>query len=77
VPVIFEDMIPSYREAEGVGGALARMSKRVKRSNPLAGGGAELFRHYQGVHEDFLGFMPEVRRCCSEFLNAYDLPSSS
>lgn len=61
LPVIFDDMIPSYREAEGVGRALARMSKRVKRQNPLAGGGMELTRHYEGLHEDFLGFLPAAR----------------
>ena len=48
VPVIFERMIPSYRETSGIETALARMSLRVKRSNPLAGGGAELLRHYSG-----------------------------
>ena len=61
VPVIFEDLLPSYLEPAGVGRALERMSRRVKRSNPLAGGGAELSRHYEGLREDFLGFLPEVR----------------
>ena len=68
VPVIFEDMIPSYLEAEGVGRALARMSKRVKRENPLAGGGAELTRHYDELHEDFLGFLPAVREFAAHLL---------
>ncbi len=68
IPIIFENMIPSYLEVDGVGRALARMSKRVKRSNPLAGGGAELSRHYQGLHEDFLEFLPAARQFCAHFL---------
>jgi acyl carrier protein phosphodiesterase len=60
VPVIFEELLPSYREPAGVGRALERMSRRVKRTNPLAGGGAELARHYEELRDDFLGFLPEV-----------------
>jgi acyl carrier protein phosphodiesterase len=61
VPIIFEDMIPSYRETAGISRALDRMAQRVKRVNPLAGGGAELTRHYDGLKEDFLGFLPAAR----------------
>lgn len=60
LPVIFEDMIPSYLQTDGVATALARMSRRVRRPNPLAGGGKELIRHYQGLREDFDGFLPAV-----------------
>jgi len=62
VPVIFDDLLPSYLEPAGIGRALERMSRRVKRANPLAGGGAELLRHYQGLQEDFLCFLPEARQ---------------
>lgn len=58
VPVIFEEMIPSYLEADGVGGALRRMAKRVRRANPLACGGEELARHYPELYGDFLSFVP-------------------
>ncbi|MBU5637616.1 DUF479 domain-containing protein [Geomonas sp. Red69] len=68
VPVIFEDMIPSYLTTDGVAGALERMSRRVKRSNPLAGGGRELTRNYHALQEDFLEFLPEVHRYAQEFL---------
>jgi len=61
LPVIFEEMIPSYLETEGVEKALLRMSKRMTRANPLAGGGVELIRHYEGLQEDFLEFLPAVR----------------
>jgi acyl carrier protein phosphodiesterase len=76
VPVIFEDMLPSYREAEGIGRALARMSTRVKRENPLAGGGTELIRHYEGLHEDFLDFLPAAREFAAQLLSTDDMRSS-
>jgi acyl carrier protein phosphodiesterase len=62
VPIIFEDMIPSYRETAGISRALDRMSQRVKRVNPLAGGGAELTRHYDALQQDFLEFLPAVQQ---------------
>jgi len=70
VPVIFEDMIPSYLEVEGVGRALARMSRRVKRANPLAEGGEELLRHYAGLREDFQGFLPAAKEFAEQFTQA-------
>jgi len=66
VPVIFEEMIPSYTEIEGIANALARMSKRVKRTNPLAGGGPELARHYKGLYADFLEFLPAAREFAAQ-----------
>jgi len=51
-----------YGEVSGIGMALERMSRRVKRSNPLAGGELELERHFDDLRSDFRGFMPLVRR---------------
>ena len=68
VPLIFEDLLPSYREPAGVGRALERMARRVKRSNPLAGGGAELVRHYAGLQQDFLGFLPAAQAFAVKFI---------
>lgn len=68
VPIIFEELLPSYGEVSGIGKALERMSRRVTRANPLAGGEAELLRHYQELHADFRGFMPLVRRFAEEFI---------
>jgi len=62
VPVIFDDLIPSYRHVSGIGQAMSRMSRRVRRSNPLSGGEVELIRHYDGLKEDFHHFMPDVIR---------------
>lgn len=61
VPVIFNELLPSYCEVKGIGRALERMAARISRSNPLSGGEAELTRNYEGLHEDFRRFMPFVR----------------
>lgn len=67
VAVLFEDLLPSYREVTGIGRALERMARRVRRPNPLAGGEEELVRHYAGLGDDFRQFLPEAR----EFVTAY------
>ncbi len=68
IPVIFEELLPSYGEVSGIGSALERMSRRVLRSNPLAGGEAELIRHYDDLESDFHGFMPLVRCFAADFI---------
>jgi len=60
VPYIFDELLPSYGEVNGIGRALERMSRRVKRANPLTGGEVELERNYDGLRADFLEFMPYV-----------------
>jgi len=70
VPLIFEDLLPSYREPAGIGRALERMGRRVKRENPLAGGGAELVRHYDGLQQDFHGFLPAVQAFAARFIES-------
>lgn len=72
LPVIFGELIPSYRDVEGIGRALSRMARRVRRPSPLAGGERELVRCYEGLGEDFQGFMPEVKRFVAGFLGAED-----
>jgi len=70
VPIIFGELLPSYGEVSGIGKALERMSRRVIRANPLAGGEAELLRHYEDLQADFRGFMPLVQRFAEEFIAA-------
>ncbi len=70
MPVIFEELLPSYGEVSGIGSALERMSRRVVRKNPLAGGEAELERNYDGLRYDFGRFMPGIRRYALEFIAA-------
>jgi acyl carrier protein phosphodiesterase len=62
VPVIFEELLPSYKDIEGTAAALARMSRRVRRPNPLAEGGKELTRHYEALKTDFERFIIAVQR---------------
>ncbi len=60
VPVIFTELIPSYREVAGIERALGRMGARLRRENPLREGAGELVRHYGGLEEDFRRFYPEA-----------------
>jgi len=73
LPFIFGTLIPSYRTIDGVDLALKRMGNRVKRSNPLAEGIAELELHGAGVWEDFRAFMPQVRAFAVGYLGG-DMP---
>ena len=70
VPHIFDELLPSYSEVSGIGKALERMSRRVTRSNPLAGGEVELVLHYDALREDFREFMPKVLSFAVETLAA-------
>lgn len=76
LPIIFEEMLPSYLKPAGIGRALERMSRRVKRANPLADGGAELVRHYEGLREDFLSFLPEARQFAEKLAATETIPDT-
>ena len=67
--VMFEELLPSYCEVQGIGRALERMSRRVRRSNPLCGAEQELLRNYEGLREDFRAFLPLALAFVEEFLN--------
>jgi acyl carrier protein phosphodiesterase len=73
VPIIFEELLPSYGQVEGIGRALERMSLRVTRTNPLAGGEEQLQRHYDDLRADFRGFMPKVQRFADDFIEAENI----
>ncbi len=75
VPVIFAELLPSYGEVSGIGAALERMSRRVARPNPLAGGEGELVRHCDALRADFRAFMPLVRRFTEDFIAGETAPS--
>jgi acyl carrier protein phosphodiesterase len=68
VPIVFEELLPSYGEVSGIGAALCRMSRRIRRNNPLAGGERELTRLYQLFQEDFIGFNREAIAFASAFI---------
>lgn len=61
LPYIFGELLPSYAGVDGIGLALERMARRIRRDNPLAGGEAELLRHYGDLQADFNAFLPLIR----------------
>jgi len=65
-PYIFGELLPSYLEVSGIERALARMSSRIARSNPLGEGAGELRKYYEGLENDFYEFLPEVREFAGE-----------
>lgn len=71
VPVIFHELIPSYLEIAGIGRALERMSRRVKRRNPLAGGESELVLHYEALADDFRCLLPDARQFVESTIAAF------
>lgn len=66
VPVIFDELLPSYGTLEGIGRAFSRMSRRLRRPNPLAGCEAELVRHHEALQADFYAFTPDLRQFVAE-----------
>jgi acyl carrier protein phosphodiesterase len=46
------------------------MSRRVVRANPLAGGEAELLRHYNELKADFQEYMPLACRFAASYIDA-------
>jgi len=69
---IFNEILPSYQKVAGTELALRRMSRRVRRANPLAEGGGELTRHYAGLQEDFTGFTLAVQKFSADLIASFD-----
>jgi acyl carrier protein phosphodiesterase len=68
VPYIFDELLPSYGTVEGIGAALARMSRRINRPGSLSGGEAELVRHYGELKTDFDSFLRNARQFAAGFI---------
>lgn len=57
-----QDWLASYGDPRAIASALDRMSEhRIRRDNPLAGGGQELLDCYAGFEADFLDFFPDAQ----------------
>lgn len=69
VPIIFNELLPSYMSVTGIDSALKRMSRRVRRQNPLAEGSLELTRHYEGIKTDFEQFIMAAQQFSTDFIN--------
>lgn len=68
VPIIFNELLPSYKSIAGTEAALKRMSRRARQPNPLAEGGAELTRHYEGLETDFERFIIVAQDFSTNFI---------
>ncbi len=64
-----EDWFSSYRETSGIDNVMKRMSRRIKRENPLHAAIEELEQEYEGFEADFRQFLPEVRTFTNEALS--------
>jgi len=73
VPIIFEELLPSYGTVEGIGSALSRLSRRISRPNPLSGSEQELSSHHDGLQSDFRAFAPEIFSFAGEIINSENL----
>lgn len=56
------DWFGSYRSVDATSHALDRIALRLRRTNPLAGSGAELQSDYAGFESDFFAFIADARR---------------
>ena len=55
------DWLSSYRSVDATAAALDGIAQRLRRDNPLAGGGIELQRDYAGFEADFFEFIVAAR----------------
>ncbi len=57
-----EDWLSSYARIEGIADILVRMSRRVRRPNPLAGGEEELLANPDGFSQDFMSWLQDAQK---------------
>ncbi len=57
-----EDWLSSYARVEGISDILVRMARRVRRTNPLAGGEDELLSDLDGFANDFMAWLQDAQR---------------
>jgi acyl carrier protein phosphodiesterase len=58
--MVSEDWLTSYRAREGIDRTLRRLSRRLKRENPLPEAVCQLDEYYGELEQDFLGFFPRL-----------------
>ena len=67
--MIADDWLGSYAELANVGRALDGISRRLTRSNPLAGAVIEVEVNYAAMHGDFRRFFPELQAKAGRILS--------
>ena len=63
-----EDWLQSYAGLEGIADVLARMSRRARQPNPLAGGEVEFIAAAEGFERDFREWLPDAQRFVADWL---------
>jgi acyl carrier protein phosphodiesterase len=69
-----EDWFHGYAEVDGVADVLARMARRARRPNPLAGGEAEFLADGEGFRSDFGPWLAESLAFTANWRAANALP---
>ena len=65
-----EDWLQSYTGLAGIADVLARMSRRARQPNPLAGGEVEFIAAAEGFERDFCEWLPDAQRFVADWLAA-------
>jgi acyl carrier protein phosphodiesterase len=63
-----QDWLSSYAGMEGIADVLARMSRRIRQPNPLAGGEQELLADMEGFRGDFRHWLADARAHCEQWV---------
>ncbi|HJW26272.1 MAG TPA: ACP phosphodiesterase [Rhodocyclaceae bacterium] len=63
-----EDWLQSYAGLDGIADVLARMSRRARQPNPLAGGEGEFLADPAGFAADFRAWLPDAVRFAGQWL---------
>ncbi|MHB1375252.1 MAG: acyl carrier protein phosphodiesterase [Thauera sp.] len=63
-----EDWLQSYAGLEGIADVLARMARRARQPNPLAGSELEFAAAAAGFEEDFRAWLPDAQGFVAEWL---------
>ncbi|MBI5791559.1 MAG: DUF479 domain-containing protein [Rhodocyclales bacterium] len=65
-----EDWFHGYARIDGIADVLARMARRARRPNPLAGGESEFLADAEGFREDFLDWLPAATAFVGQWRSA-------
>lgn len=65
--MVEEDWLSSYASIEGIADVLARMSRRARQPNPMAGGEQELLADLEGIHQDFRVWLADAQAFAAQW----------
>lgn len=67
--MVQEDWLSSYAKVEGIADVLARMSRRARQPNPMAGGEQELLADLAGFEQDFRLWLADAKVFVSQWIS--------